>query len=95
MGLNFGTGHRNILTVIIEDFFFRRVISSGDYSYGNLVLLLQSSRPSFFVHNDSLLFIYFIILVFHPSLLRNLNPEKVWGIIISIGYSKDKDYFDI
>jgi hypothetical protein len=77
MGLNFGTGHRNILTVIIEDFFFRRVISSGDDSYGNLGLLLQSLRPSFFVHNNSLLFIYFIIPVFHPLILRNPNLELV------------------
>ena len=88
MGLSSSTGNRDIFAVVIEDFFFRRISSSRDDSYGDLVLLLQSWRSPSFVHNDPLLVVY-------PSFPDISNPKKLLGIIISTGYSQDNDFFNI
>src|SRR5271157_3868502 len=74
--MNFGTAHGDILSLVIVDFFFWKIFSSGDDFYGSLILLLYSWRSSSFFHP----FIPFKMLRFNSSLqtllIHGLNIRK-------------------
>ena len=81
-----GAGSRDILALIIDNFFFGRLSSIGDDSNGDLALLLQPFRFSFFVHNDP----------FHPLFL---GFQKPWTYFFTLYYLnrflKKQGFFDI